>query len=83
MPSPYQTILQILREGTEDAEFHELEGVNRIPMEGETIYLNDVAWKVESVTLHLYDNTYTNPTTGGSEWGMLKEMYKVHVSVPA
>ena len=80
MASPYQVRLQFYLEDTEDELFHELDGTEYVIRIDDVIYLNDVGYKVEEVKLYLYDNQYVNPETGGNEWAMFEEYYKVYLS---
>lgn len=80
MTSPYRARVQFFLEETEEELFHELRGVEYVIRINDIIYLNDVGYKVESITIYLYDNNYTNPISGVDEWAMKEEFYKVTLS---
>jgi len=81
MASPYGVTIEFTLEGTGEEVFHPIEGVESAPREGETIYFNDVGYKVESSTLYLYDNDVLNPTSGVTDWFLSTIKYKVVLSV--
>jgi len=81
MSGPYGTIIQFYLDGTETTIFHECAGLEAAPREGDVIYLNAVGYKVESSTLYLTDQEYTNPESGVDEWAMSEVRYKVYMSV--
>ncbi len=82
MSSPYGVTIEFYLDGTEDLIFHELEGLEDVPKEGSTLYLNDVEYKVESSTLYLYDSEVVNSNSGENQWSMGKVLYKIYLSVP-
>ena len=81
MSSPYESRVQFLLEGPSSELFHEMEGILAVPSKGSHVYFNNVGYKVKSVVTYLYDIQYTNPISGGAEWAMDYELYKVVLSV--
>jgi len=81
MASPYKCRVNFFLDDTGEELFHELDGTEFRIREGDTIFLNDVEYKVEKSTLYLYDNNYTNPISGIDEWAMKEEYCKIEVSL--